>query len=123
MIHAGIGPFHDIEMRGRHIHHLVWGIALLLIVGYGWLIEIGTGSESSNTWAGRATSMLYGVGAALTLDEFALWLNLRDVYWEHEGRLSVEAIFLFGALLTMGIVGRSFIRAVAREFVKMFKNR
>jgi hypothetical protein len=121
LIHNKIGPFHDIEMRGRHIHHLVWGIALLLMVGYGWLIEIGTGSRSSNTWAGRAASMVYGVGAALTLDEFALWLNLRDVYWEREGRLSVEAIFLFGALLAIGIFGRRFLHAIGREFVKTIR--
>jgi hypothetical protein len=119
MIHAGVGPFHDIEMRGRHIHHLVWGIALLLLVGYGWLSEIGTGAEGSNTWAGRAMSMAYGVGAALTLDEFALWLNLRDVYWEREGRESVEAIFMFGALLAASIYGAPFLRAVGR---RMWKN-
>jgi len=44
-------------------------------------------------------SILYGAGAALTLDEFALWLNLRDVYWSREGRASIDAIILFGALL------------------------
>jgi hypothetical protein len=85
LIHNQIGPFHDIHMRGRHIHHLVWGILLLLVTGYGWLLEAGTGTSGSRTWAGRAMSMAYGVGAALTLDEFALWLNLRDVYWERDG--------------------------------------
>src|ERR1700761_1703924 len=38
-----IGPFHDIYIRGRHIHHLVWGILILLAVGFGWLVELGTG--------------------------------------------------------------------------------
>src|ERR1700739_695099 len=81
-IRHDIGPFHDISMRGRHIHHLVWGILLLLLVGYSWLIEIGTGCASSSFHvADRLTSMLFGVAAALTLDEFALWLNLSDVYW------------------------------------------
>ena len=65
--------------------------------------------------------MVYGVGAALTLDEFALWLNPRDVYWEREGRLSVEAIFLFGALLAIGIFGRRFLHAIGREFVKTIR--
>ncbi|MBV9083303.1 MAG: hypothetical protein JOZ62_11540, partial [Acidobacteriaceae bacterium] len=60
-IHNDIGPFHNVSMRGRHIHHLVWGILLLLLVGYSWLVEIGTGSPSSWRWAGRLTSMLYGV--------------------------------------------------------------
>ena len=67
LIHSQIGPFHDIEMRGRHIHHLVWGILLLLVTGYGWLLEAGTGARGSRTWAGRAMSAAYGVGAALTL--------------------------------------------------------
>src|SRR5580700_4034022 len=49
-IHHDIGPFHDIAFRGRHIHHLVWGILLLLTVGYSWLIEVGTGAASSSQW-------------------------------------------------------------------------
>jgi hypothetical protein len=101
LIHNQIGPFHDIQMRGRHIHHLVWGILLLLVTGYGWLLQAGTGVRGSRTWLGRVMSMAYGVGAALTLDEFALWLNLRDVYWEREGRASFEALSLFGAALVM----------------------
>jgi hypothetical protein len=79
-IHHHLGPFHDVSLGGRHIHHLVWGILLLLLVGYGWLIEVGTGAPDSSRWAGRLMALLYGVGAALTLDEFALWLNLSDVY-------------------------------------------
>jgi hypothetical protein len=50
-------------------------------------------------------SILYGVGAALTLDEFALWLNLRDVYWASEGRASIDAIILFGSLLAASAWG------------------
>ena len=94
-IHHNVGPFHDVSMHGRHIHHLVWGILLLLFVGYCWLLEIGTGRVPSPAWTGRLTSMLYGIAAALTLDEFALWLNLRDVYWQREGRESVEAMAVF----------------------------
>ncbi len=114
-IHRGIGPFHDLSFRGRHIHHLVWGIILLLLVGYAWLAEFGTGAPSGLTWAGRLTSMVYGVASALTLDEFALWLNLRDVYWEKEGRESVEAIALFAGLLGIGIFGGQFFGGLARE--------
>ena len=51
-------------------------------------------------------SILYGVGAALTLDEFALWLNLRaDAYWSAEGRSSIDAILLFGSLLAASAWG------------------
>lgn len=114
LIHNDIGPFHNIEMRGRHIHHLVWGILLLLLTGYGWLLQAGTGAHGSRTWAGRIMSMAYGVGAALTLDEFALWLNLRDVYWEREGRSSFEALSLFAGALAVAQLGGPFLRAVFR---------
>ncbi len=114
-IRAGVGPFHNIEMGGRHIHHLVFGILLLLIVGYGWLLEIGSGIHAKSRWPGRVMSLLYGIGAALTLDEFALWLNLRDVYWERQGRASVDAVFLFGSLLMMGVLGGRYVRALAHE--------
>jgi len=72
------GPVRYLYIRGTHVHHLVWGILLLLAVGFGWLIEIGTGSRSSSLLASRLMSLLYGVGAALTLDEFAIWLNLQE---------------------------------------------
>ena len=119
-IHHDIGPFHDVSMKGRHIHHLVWGILLLLLVGYAWLIELGTGAASSSRWTGRLTSMLFGVAAALTLDEFALWLNLRDVYWEREGRESFEALALFGGVLAIGVFGWKFWHGVASELVGIF---
>jgi hypothetical protein len=114
-IHSGRGPFHDISMGGRHIHHLVWGILLLLAVGYGWLLEVDAGDGVRSRWLSRIMSLLYGVGAAITLDEFALWLNLRDVYWDREGRASVDATLLFGALLSMGIWGAPFFHGLAKE--------
>src|ERR1700686_184627 len=97
-----IPPFHFIEHGGRHIHHLVFGIIILLAVGYGWLADIGTGEDDTALVLSRLMSSLYGVGAALTLDEFALWLNLKDVYWSPEGRTSIDAVILFGALLAAG---------------------
>jgi hypothetical protein len=119
-IRYDIGPFHNIDVRGRHIHHLVWGILLLLLVGYSWLVEIGGGINASTPWTGRLTSMLFGIGAALTLDEFALWLNLRDVYWEREGRESFEAMALFGGLLAIGVSGRGFWTGIVQEFGRMW---
>ena len=100
-----IPPFHFIQSGGRHIHHLVFGILILLLVGYGWLAEVGTGADRSSILLSRLMSILYGVGAALTLDEFALWLNLRDVYWAREGRASIDAIILFGSLLAASAWG------------------
>jgi hypothetical protein len=122
LIHNQISPFHDIQMRGRHIHHLVWGILLLLLTGYGWLLEAGTGARGSRTWVGRIMSMLYGVGAALTLDEFALWLNLRDVYWEREGRASFEALAMFAGALGVAALGGPFFGAAVRKTVRRHKS-
>jgi hypothetical protein len=90
---------------------LVFGIIILLLVGYGWLAEIGTGADDSSIFLSRLMSVLYGAGAALTLDEFALWLNLRDVYWSREGRASIDAIILFGAALAAGAWGAPLFRA------------
>src|SRR5579864_5747102 len=100
-----IPPFHFVQVGGRHIHHLVFGIVILLLVGYGWLCEVGNGSDSSSILASRAMSLLYGLGAALTLDEFALWLNLKDVYFVREGRSSIDAVVLFGSLLAISAWG------------------
>ena len=74
-------------------------------MGYGWLCDLGTGMGETSILASRLMSILYGMGAALTLDEFALWLNLKDVYWAKEGRSSIDAILLFGALLAIGTWG------------------
>ena len=108
LIRAGIGPFHNVTSGGLHIHHLVWGILLLLVVGYVWLLEVGVGS----TWVASLTAIAFGVGAALTLDEFALWLNMQDVYWDRQGRESVDAVIIFAGLLSVGIRGWPFLRAL-----------
>jgi hypothetical protein len=109
-----IPPFHYILMNGTHIHHLVIGILILLAVGYGWLCEFGTGSVTSSIFASRLMSLLYGVGSALTLDEFALWLNLKDVYFVRQGRSSIDAVFLFGSLLAIGGWGAPLFAALAK---------
>ncbi|MFZ0536343.1 MAG: hypothetical protein WAM47_05765 [Candidatus Sulfotelmatobacter sp.] len=106
-----IPPFHFIERGGRHIHHLVFGIIILLLVGYGWLADIGTGEDKSSILLSRLMAILYGVGAALTLDEFALWVNLRDVYWSPQGRSSIDAIGLFGAFLAASAWGAPVFRS------------
>jgi hypothetical protein len=110
-----IPPFHFVEMHGTHIHHLVFGIIILLFVGYAWLAEIGSGASTSSLLASRLLSILYGVGAALTLDEFALWLHLRDVYWSPEGRASIDVVVLFGALLAAGAWGAPLFFGRARR--------
>lgn len=116
LIRAGVGPFHNVSRGELHIHHMVWGILLLLGVGYGWLLQIGTGLEGTSRIAGIALSIFYGIGAALTLDEFALWLNLRDVYWAREGRASLDAVVLFASFLIIGAAGAPLWRGLVHEF-------
>jgi hypothetical protein len=113
------GPFEWVVVRGRHIHHLVWGILILLLVGYGWLLDLGRSHSPMSIFLSRLMSVSYGVGAALTLDEFALWLNLEpDAYWSSAGRLNIDAIILFGAILGMGAWGAPFFRGLQTMWTK-----
>ncbi len=122
-IRAGLGPFQNVSVGGVHVHHLVWGILLLLTVSYLWLAQVGTGVGSPGRWASRLTALLYGMGSALTLDEFALWLRLQDVYWTREGRSSIDAVVLFAAVLSVGLWGGPFFHAVVREWTRVLRRR
>ena len=110
-IRAERGPFRNITPGGRHIHHMTLGIAGLLTVGYLWMLEVGINEER---WSSRVTASVFGTGAALTLDEFALWLNLEDVYWAKQGRESIDAVLLFGSLLSLSVLGRGFFAELLR---------
>jgi hypothetical protein len=113
------GPFDWVMVGGRHIHHLVWGILILLLVGYGWLLDLGRSHSPMSIFLSRLMSVSYGVGAALTLDEFALWLNLEpDAYWSSAGRLNIDAIILFGGILAMGAWGAPFFRGLQIMWTK-----
>jgi hypothetical protein len=119
LIRRDVGPFQWVLVGGHHIHHLVWGILILLLVGYGWLLDLGRSHEPLSIFFSRLISVSYGVGAALTLDEFALWLNLQpDAYWTHEGRLSIDAVILFGSLLGVGAWGAPFFRGIQRMWMR-----
>jgi hypothetical protein len=88
MIRTGRGPFRDNTVGGVHIHHEVYGIFLLLGAG---ALEFAYQPAPPGP---QILATLFGVGAALTLDEFALWLHLDDVYWGPEGRRSVDAVLV-----------------------------
>ena len=113
LIRRGVGPFHNLNAGGRHLHHLVFGIGGLLGTGYLWLVIADSAAEQKPIH--RVTSFLYGVGSALTLDEFALWLDLEDVYWTEQGKVSVQALMIFGGLLSVGVWGGPFLTAAAKE--------
>jgi hypothetical protein len=85
---------------GLHLHHLVWGIVLLLVTGF---LDFALAPPSP--WV-EVLAGLFGVGAGLTLDEFALWVHLEDVYWAEEGRASLDAVVvaaLVAALIVLGL--------------------
>ncbi len=85
---------------GLHLHHLVWGIVLMLMSGFLSFVV-----DRSGPWD-EILAGVFGVGAGLTLDEFALWVRLEDVYWEEEGRESLDAVVVatvIGALIVLGL--------------------
>jgi hypothetical protein len=97
---AGLG---NVRIAGNHIHHQVFGI--LIIIGTGIILV----SEMPKGAALDATAAVFGVGVGLTVDEFALWLHLNDVYWTSEGRKSVDAIFCVLVITGALIGGASFV--------------
>ncbi len=109
--------FHNIgSSSGTHIHHLVFGIVGLLIAGY-----ISAAFTNDRPWGRRAVAILYGVSAALTLDEFALWLTLRDVYWTPEGKESVYIALAVGSVVTIGVAGRGLFAAMAKDTATLLR--
>jgi hypothetical protein len=88
----------NVQVGGTHIHHLVWGILLLLICGY-----LAVAIDPESPWR-EIVAVFFGIGTGLTLDEFALWLNLKDVYWEKEGRASIDAVVMATAISGLFLV-------------------
>ncbi len=84
---------------GVHLHHLVWGIVLMMAGG-----TIGFALGGQMPWFGVA-AVLFGIGVGLTFDEFALWIYLRDVYWAREGRTSIDAVAVTAAFMGLVFLG------------------
>ncbi len=99
MIRAGKGPFGNVKAGGMHIHHVVPGVVLTVVGGFG-----AVASGQSGFGAG-VCAVLFGMGAGLVLDEFALILHLDDVYWTEAGRQSVEVVVLTAALVGLVLLG------------------
>lgn len=99
MIRAGKGPFRNIETGAVHIHHVVPGIVLTIIGGF---CAVAGGQHG---FGSAAAAVIFGVGAGLVMDEFALILHLDDVYWSEDGRKSVEVVVLTAALVGLLLLG------------------
>jgi hypothetical protein len=99
LIRAGKGPFGNIASGGTHVHHVVPGVVLTIVGGFGALTG---GPQGIGT---MIAAVLFGMGAGLVLDEFALVLYLDDVYWTEQGRKSVEAVVLTVALVVLMLAG------------------
>ena len=87
---------------GTHIHHMFWGILLLITMGY-----IGIATSIPDPWF-ELVALAFGIGMGLTMDEFALWLNLEDVYWQKKGRQSIDAVVVTVSLLVIALLGLRF---------------
>ncbi|MFF4322327.1 hypothetical protein [Streptomyces sp. NPDC001568] len=99
LIRAGRGPFKNITPGGVHVHHVVPGVILVIIGGFG---AVGSGRHG---FGAALSAVLFGLGAGLVLDEFALILHLDDVYWSEQGRKSVEIVVVTAALVALVLGG------------------
>lgn len=105
------GPFRNmVTSSGLHIHHLFWGILLLMLTGFLAL------ASREPEWHLRI-AIVYGLALALTLDEFALWFRLADVYWSPEGIESIKAGAFAAAFLALYGFGQPAWHAIARDLV------
>ena len=103
------GPFRNlVTASGLHIHHLFWGILLLMLTGF---VALATRAE---LWHLRI-AVIFGIALGLTLDEFALWLRLADVYWSPEGIESLKAGAVVAALLGLYAFGQPLWLAILRD--------
>ncbi|BBY53295.1 hypothetical protein [Mycolicibacillus koreensis] len=91
----------NVHLGTKHIHHVVFGVVLVLVSGVGLVVVAGSGHELAVSVA----AIGFGIGAALVLDEYALILHLADVYWEEDGRTSVDAVFAATAVTGLLVLG------------------
>ncbi len=108
----------SVKTGGVHIHHLVFGIVLLMLAGF---LEFAFQFESPGL---EILAVGFGIGVGLTLDEFALWLHLEDVYWAEEGRRSVDAVIaatIIAGAIVLGVapVGEGDAGSVAGILIAM----
>ncbi len=103
--------------KGLHLHHLVFGIVGLLATGY-----TSAGFMPSRRSVRRLLAISEGMSAALTIDEFALWLRLKDVYWAKQGRESVDAAIATAGASLGAIAGREFLTEMAKDTATLWRD-
>jgi hypothetical protein len=111
-IKDNVGPFHNVTLGGEHIHHYMWGIAMVATSGGIALQDQDT--EDPHT----ALAIVYGAGLALIVDEFAELLDLQDVYWAKQGRLSVDIAIAVIATGGSYLAARPFWHRLAKAGVR-----
>ncbi len=111
-IKDGKGPFRNLSVGGEHLHHYMWGIGML--AGVGGVAVHGEDKQRRHP----AVSISYGVGLALIVDEFALLLDLKDVYWAKQGRISVDLGVGGSSLAGTYFAALPLFRAVRRRQVR-----
>jgi branched-subunit amino acid transport protein AzlD len=92
-------PGSIVSDSGVHLHHLVFGIVTMMVAGAGGFAAFG-----NSPWT-EICAFAFGIGAGLTIDEFALWVYLDDVYWAEEGRSSIDATVIAAALMMLALLG------------------
>jgi hypothetical protein len=112
-IHNNFGPFHDIVIGGGsdgtlHIHHYIWGLVLIVLCGF-----LALNLEAAK-WH-PILAIPFGIGLALVLDEFALLLQLKDVYWAEQGRISIDIGVIVAAALLLYFLGQCYLNDVIGE--------
>jgi hypothetical protein len=113
-IRAGRGPFHNLTAGGRHLHHSTPGIVGQIALGYLWTWQVAVGVDPHHRAGSRAAALAAGLATALTLDEFALWFDLADDYWDREGRKSIDAVILFWGVSAVILTGRGLVTEAGR---------
>jgi len=108
-IKEGRGPFGNLSVGGEHLHHYMWGIGLL--VGVGGVAVHGEDRQHRHP----LVAIGYGAGLALIVDEFALLLDLKDVYWARQGRISVDLGVGGSALAGTYLAAQPLLRALRRR--------
>jgi len=108
-IRRGVGPFGNLSVGGEHLHHYLWGIGL--VSGVGGVAVHGDDSRRRHP----VVALCYGTGLALIVDEFALLLDLKDVYWAKQGRVSVDLGIGASALAGTYFAALPLVRALRRR--------